>query len=62
MAGKLERTFIVELSEQSDPQAGQCSGRVEHLLSGMAVRFASVEEMLAFLGICLATPGAPERG
>jgi hypothetical protein len=32
------------------PELGQFQGRVEHLNSAQALRFTSVEELLAFMG------------
>jgi hypothetical protein len=41
--------FVVQLSHDSDPGQGHCSGQIEHLSSGRQARFASHEEMLAFM-------------
>jgi hypothetical protein len=43
------RAFVVQFREQADGADKGFTGRVEHMLSGRAARFASAEELLAFL-------------
>ena len=48
------RAFVVQLREHSDVERGQWTGRVEHVASGQAAHFQSVEELLAFMARVLA--------
>ncbi|MBX3025136.1 hypothetical protein KF840_09520 [bacterium] len=41
--------FVIQLATGFDPAAGAVVGRVEHVLSGRAARFASVPELLDFM-------------
>jgi hypothetical protein len=43
----VHRSFVVQF--RSDGDGRQLSGRVEHVTSGQATRFASAKELLAFL-------------
>jgi hypothetical protein len=43
------RAFVVQFREPAGPQPGQFTGRVEHVTSGHATRFQSLDEFLAFL-------------
>ena len=43
------RAFVVQLREQADVERGQWSGRAEHVTSGQASHFQSLEELLAFV-------------
>lgn len=45
-----ERVFVLHLDSRSDPAAGRLIGRVEHVQSGDSIRFASGDELYAFLG------------
>ncbi len=51
--------FLVHLRVKSDVAHGQLAGRVEHVVSGQARHFASLEELLAFMVQVLATVRAP---
>jgi hypothetical protein len=46
----IHRSFIVRLYPGVDPGAGEISGWVEHVVSGEAREFRSVEELLRFIG------------
>ena len=56
------RAFVVQLREHADVEQGQWVGRVEHVTSGQAAHFQSLEELLAFIAQVLApsTPAADE--
>lgn len=41
--------FVVQFRVETDLAQGRCTGRVEHVVSGQAAHFQSVEELLAFL-------------
>ena len=56
------RAFVVQLTENTDVERGQWAGRVEHVTSGQATRFQSVEELLAFVGRVLAAPAKQRPG
>lgn len=48
------RAFVIQLRENPVDQSNHFTGRVEHVTSGQATRFSSVEELLAFIGQVLA--------
>jgi hypothetical protein len=60
----IHRSFIVRLYPGDDLEAGEISGRVEHVVSGEAGEFRSVEELLRFMAAgCAARPaGRSNRG
>ena len=41
--------FVVQFRVETDLAQGRCTGRVEHVVSGQATHFASLEELVAFL-------------
>ncbi len=41
--------FVVQFRVGTEVEQGQVTGRVEHIVSGQAVHFQSVEELWAFL-------------
>ncbi|HKA53653.1 MAG TPA: hypothetical protein VKJ47_08315 [Candidatus Binatia bacterium] len=41
--------FVVQFRVETDLVQGCCTGRVEHVVSGQAAHFQSLEELLAFL-------------
>ncbi len=47
--------FVVQFRAETDVERGTCTGRVEHVVSGQATHFASLEELLAFIARVLAT-------
>lgn len=53
------RAFVVQFRTETDLERGCCTGRVEHVVSGQATHFASLEELLAFMARVLATVRAP---
>lgn len=55
------RAFVVQFRTETHITRGQISGRVEHVVSGQAIHFASLEELLAFCERVLATVRAPPR-
>ncbi len=55
------RAFVVQFRTETDVAGGSVTGRVEHVVSGQATHFASVEELLAFIEHVLATVPAPPR-
>lgn len=48
------RAFVVQLTENTDAAHGQWAGRLEHVTSGQATRFQSLDELLAFVSQVLA--------
>ena len=44
------RAFVVQFREETDVEQGRFVGRVEHVVSGQAAQFASLEELVAFIG------------
>lgn len=53
-----ERAFVVQLRPQAVPPGNLFVGRVEHIASGAAARFSSVESLIAFITQVL-MPAAP---
>ena len=49
------RAFIVQFRAETDLAQARCAGRVEHVVSGQATHFQSLEELLAFLTHVLTT-------
>ncbi len=43
------RAFVVQFRAETDIEQGRMEGRVEHVVSGQATHFSSLEELLAFL-------------
>lgn len=44
-----QRAFVVQFPPQAEIAQGLFVGRVEHVVSGQATRFHSLEELLAFM-------------
>jgi hypothetical protein len=57
----VHRAFVVHFRVDSDVTQGRVAGRVEHVASGQATHFASLEELLAFMARVLATVRGPPR-
>ena len=45
----VERAFVVQLRADADLGEGAVSGRIEHVSSGAAALFESVEQLLAWM-------------
>jgi len=45
----------VQFRVETELAQGRCVGRVEHVVSGQATRFDTLDELLAFLARVLAT-------
>jgi hypothetical protein len=45
----VHRAFVVQFRAETDVERGRMEGRVEHVTSGQATHFDSLEELLAFL-------------
>ncbi len=56
------RAFVVQFRANATIGQSPCPGRVEHVVSGQATVFQSVEEMLAFMARILTTLAAQPRG
>jgi hypothetical protein len=44
-----QRAFVVQLSAAAEVAPGRLEGRVEHVVSGQATHFHSLEDLLAFM-------------
>jgi hypothetical protein len=44
------RAFVVQFRDETDVEMGRFMGRVEHVISGNATHFASLQELLTFIG------------
>ncbi len=53
------RAFVVQFRAETNVTHGRYAGRVGDMVSGQATHFASLEELLAFIGRVLATVRAP---
>jgi hypothetical protein len=49
------RAFLVQVHAEAEVPQGRLAGRVEHVVSGQATHFASLEELLAFMARVLTT-------
>ena len=57
----VQRAFVVQLHATAAVAQGQLSGRVEHVLSGQAAHFHTLDELLAFIARVLTQfPVKPE--
>ncbi len=54
-----EWAFVVQFRVGTNLDQGRLDGRVEHVTSGQATRFHSLEELLAFVTHVLAVVRAP---
>ena len=58
----VQRAFVVQLYATAAVTQGQLAGRVEHILSGQATHFHTLEELQAFMARVLAAlDTAPEE-
>lgn len=46
---KYKGAFVIQFQPETDLEIGRCQGRVEHIASYKAVRFRSLDELLAFV-------------
>jgi hypothetical protein len=44
-----QRAFLVQVHAEADLARGVLAGRAEHVVSGRATHFASLEELLGFI-------------
>jgi len=47
------RAFKIQFRAEADIARGICCGRIEHVRSGDAAHFANVQELLAFVQLCM---------
>jgi hypothetical protein len=50
-----EWAFVVQFRVETDMEHSRMEGRVEHVVSGQATRFQSLEELLTFMTRVLTT-------
>ncbi|MDH3601338.1 MAG: hypothetical protein OEU26_17105 [Candidatus Tectomicrobia bacterium] len=50
----VQRAFVVQFRLETDLAQGRCAGRVEHVASGQAMLFDTLEELTAFITCVLA--------
>jgi len=48
------KAFVVQFGAETDARLGHVTGRIEHLQTGRRSRFASVDELLAWIMAMLA--------
>jgi hypothetical protein len=53
------RAFVVQFDTHTDVERGHLAGRVEHVVSGQAMQFHSLETLLAFMAQLLHTGHRP---
>jgi hypothetical protein len=58
---KYKRAFVIQFQPETDFETGLCHGRVEHIASYNAMRFRSLEELLAFVTQVLTEARADEE-
>ena len=46
---KYNGAFVIQFQLETDLENGRCQGRAEHIVSYKAIRFSSLEELLAFV-------------
>jgi hypothetical protein len=57
------RAFVVQFDMHTNVASGQLAGRVEHVVSGQATQFHSLETLLMFIDLLLHTsPRAADDG
>ena len=56
-----DHAFVVQFRSQTDVARLRCEGRVEHVVSGQATHFQSLEELVAFMARVLTTVRAPQK-
>jgi hypothetical protein len=49
----VSRSFLVHLRTDADLPAGRIVGRVEHVYTGNAMHFQSIEELISFMAALL---------
>jgi hypothetical protein len=54
------RAFVVQFDSHTDVARGQLAGRIEHVVSGQAALFHSLETLLAFVAQILQRPSGPQ--
>jgi hypothetical protein len=52
-----QRAFVVQIHTAAEVAQGQIWGRVEHIVSGQATHFQSLEELVRFIGQVLSDEG-----
>jgi hypothetical protein len=57
----VHRAFVVQFRAEAQVHREPCAGRVEHVVSGQAMHFSSLEELLAFMARIL-TEACTEPG
>jgi len=59
-----ERAFVIQFHANTDVEKGHMTGRIEHVVSGQATYFESLEALLAFIARVLmeVQPTAPGSG
>ena len=55
------KAFVVQFSAETDPRLGTTTGRVEHLQTGRRSRFASADELVAWIMAMLAGADIPRE-
>jgi hypothetical protein len=56
------RAFVVQLHADAEVEKGQFFGRVEHVVSGKATHFASVDTLVTFITHVLTAQSARDDG
>ena len=52
----IQRAFVVQLHAEANVEHGRMMGRVEHVQSGQAARFQTLDELLEFFRRMLQAP------
>jgi hypothetical protein len=54
----VHRAFVVQFDARTDVDRGALAGRIEHVVSGQAAPFHSLESLLAFIAGVLRAAGS----
>ena len=53
MPSPADQAFVIRFRPGTDAKAERVEGRIEHVRSGLGVRFGTYDEMLAFIRLIL---------
>lgn len=57
----MQQTFVLKLTRELDLETGSAQGHIEEVKTGKALRFYSIDELLAFLENTMKQAGKPEE-
>jgi hypothetical protein len=57
-----DQAFVIRFRAGTSDRTERVEGRIEHVRSGLGVRFRTYDEMLAFIRLILSDAGPREEG